>query len=169
MLLYHYSLSPLGRVGLAVSFIFALCSALRLARFNVTASNLPKKFFQGLPTPAAANLVGTLIIFQNYRGLDPIHRTGWMLGVSLFLSILMVSSVAFPSFKEFHWRSRTTAGFLMLGILSVVLIVICPEVALFGIGAFYVLASLLWNLLVRIGVLRAPISSESAPKGGAPV
>ncbi len=163
LLLYHYSLAPLGRVGLAISFLFALCSALRLARFNVTVSSLPKNFFQGLPTPAAANLIGTLVIFQEFRGMDPVSRTGWMLGIAILISVLMVSSIAFPSFKEFHWRSRASAGILMIGMLSIILIAIEPRISLFLVGAFYVSASIVWNFLVRVGVLSMPAPK---PSGG---
>jgi len=161
ILLYQYSLAPLGRVGLAVSFLFALCSALRLARFNVTASSLPKGFFQGLPTPAAANLIGTLVIFQEFRGIDPLSRTGIMLACAILVSMMMVSSIAFPSFKEFHWRSRATAGILMIGLLSLTLIVIQPEVSLFLMGSLYVVLSLFWNLLVKLGVISSPIAAPA--------
>jgi CDP-diacylglycerol--serine O-phosphatidyltransferase len=155
-LLYQMALAPLGRVGIAVSFIFTLCSALRLARFNVTASTLPKRYFQGLPTPAAANMVGTFVIFQNEVAMDRIDRSGWMLFLGLGISLLMVSSVAFPSFKEFHWRSRTSVGLLLVGMLSLVLILLNPEVCLFLVGSLYVLASIIWNILWRTGVIPSP-------------
>jgi len=162
MLLYHSALAPLGRVGMAIAFLFTLCSALRLARFNVTASMLPKNFFQGLPTPAAANLVGTFVIFQGERPFDPVHRAGWLLAMSIFLSVLMVSSVAFPSFKEFHWRSRASVGILLIGMLSLVLILLKPEISLFLVGAFYVLASLGWNILCWAGVVKPPAEPKEA-------
>jgi CDP-diacylglycerol--serine O-phosphatidyltransferase len=108
-----------------------LCSALRLARFNVTTSALPKGYFQGLPTPAGANLIGTLVIFQQFRGMEPISRTGQMLAIAIGVSMLMVSSIPLPSFKEVHWRSRASAGFLMVGLLAATLLLIQPEVSLF--------------------------------------
>jgi len=165
ILLYQVALGSLGRVGMIIAFLFALGSALRLARFNVTASKLPKNYFQGLPTPAAANLIGTFVIFILYQGLALADFTGILLFMSLSISVLMVSSVAFPSFKEFHWRSRASFGILIMGLLSMVLILIRPEVTLFCVGATYVLASLVWNLLLKLGVLKAPAEfSESSPR-----
>ncbi len=163
-LLYQLALAPLGRVGIAISFLFTLCSALRLARFNVTASTLPKRYFQGLPTPAAANLLGTFVIFQNELGMEQIDRSGWMLFLGLSISTLMVSSVAFPSFKQFHWRSRTSVGILLVGMLSLVLILLNPEVCLFLVGSLYVAASVVWNLLWRTGVIPAPPLQIEGPR-----
>ncbi|MFN7685697.1 MAG: CDP-diacylglycerol--serine O-phosphatidyltransferase [Oligoflexia bacterium] len=161
VLLYQFALAPLGRVGIAISFLFALCSALRLARFNVSTSTVSKNFFQGLPTPAAANLVGTFIIFQAQMGMSELDRMRWLLAMAVGVSILMVSSVAFPSFKEFHWRSRGSVGILLIGMLSLVTILIDPEVSLFLVGAFYVVASLGWNVLRWLGVLKTPVAQET--------
>jgi len=165
ILLHQFALSSLGRPGLAVSFLFALCSALRLARFNVTASKLPKNFFQGLPTPMAANMVAFMVIFTLYRGADPLSKTGWMLFLALALSMLMVSSLAFPSFKEFHWRSRGSFGIFLIGLLTFIVILMKPEVTLFSMGCIYIIASLTWNVLVRLGVVTPAISSEQVPEG----
>ncbi len=164
ILLHQFALGALGRAGLMISFLFTLCSALRLARFNVTASKLPKNFFQGLPTPAAANMVAFFVIFILYRGLDPIAKTGWMLFLAISLAMLMVSSLAFPSFKEFHWRSRGGFGMLFVGLLSVMVILMQPEITLFVVGCLYIMASIVWNILVHFGLLRAP--SEPAPSPG---
>ncbi|MBU6375928.1 MAG: CDP-diacylglycerol--serine O-phosphatidyltransferase, partial [Bdellovibrionales bacterium] len=159
ILLYQFALSSLGRAGLAFSFLFALCSALRLARFNVTASKLPKNFFQGLPTPMAANMVAFMVIFTLHRGADPLSKSGLMLALAIGLSMLMVSSLAFPSFKEFHWRSRGSFGIFFVGLLSVIVILMRPEVTLFAMGCLYILASLAWNLLVRMGWL-TPVNNS---------
>jgi CDP-diacylglycerol--serine O-phosphatidyltransferase len=164
VLLHQFALGGLGRAGVMISFLFTLCSALRLARFNVTASKLPKNFFQGLPTPAAANMVAFFVIFILFRGLDPISKTGWMLFLAISLSMLMVSSLAFPSFKEFHWRTRGGFGVLFVGLLSVVVILMQPEVTLFVVGCLYIMASIGWNILVHFGIIKAP--PEAADTAG---
>lgn len=165
ILLHQFALAPLGRSGLVLSFLFTLCSALRLARFNVTASTMPKNYFQGLPTPMAANMVAFFVIFMLFRGLDPISKTGWMLFLSISLSMMMVSSIAFPSFKEFHWRSRGSFGILFVGLLAIAVILVRPEVTLFLVGALYIVLSVLWYVLARVGLVRASFLPESAESG----
>jgi phosphatidylserine synthase len=75
----------------------------------------------------------------------------------------MVSSVPFPSFKEFHWRSRGTVGVLFLGLLFLVLILIRPEVTLFAFGALYIVLSLTWNILVKFRIFSPPEAAITAP------
>jgi phosphatidylserine synthase len=77
----------------------------------------------------------------------------------------MVSTVKFPSFKELNWRSRTSFGFMMVGVLSLILIAVKPEVTLFLVLSLYIGSSLLWNLyhLVR-GSEHAHIEVSAAKK-----
>jgi CDP-diacylglycerol--serine O-phosphatidyltransferase len=151
VLMYEWALHPYGRFGWLAAFLFMACGGLRLARFNVTTSSLPKGFFQGLPIPMAAGTVATFIIFSETLGListDPsealnIHTM--TLFMSLTLATLMVSTLPFPSFKEVSWRSRASFGFLMVGVLSMILIAVKPEVSIFALLATYISTSLLWN------------------------
>src|SRR6185437_325860 len=70
ILQYQWSLYPFGRLGWMVCFIFMMCGALRLARFNVNIEVVPKGHFQGLPIPMAAGILSTLVIFS--------YATGWI-------------------------------------------------------------------------------------------
>ena len=150
LLLYRWSLQPFERLGWLAAFLFLVCGALRLARFNVMTTVLSKKYFQGLPIPMAAGVVATFIIFHQTIGWPESGsvRDVLVLFLTFGLSSLMVSTIKFPSFKELNWRSRASFGFLMIGVLSMILIAVKPEVTLFLILSTYVLASLIWNLLL---------------------
>ncbi len=152
ILLYQWALEPFGRLGWLAAFLFVACGALRLARFNVSAGLLPKAYFQGLPIPMAAGMVSTFIIFHNTVGWPSetaeISRKIVALVLTFGLASLMVSTIRFPSFKELNWRSRASFGYLMVGVLTMILISVKPEVTLFLILSVYVGASMLWNVLL---------------------
>ncbi|MBC7692164.1 MAG: CDP-diacylglycerol--serine O-phosphatidyltransferase [Methylotenera sp.] len=148
ILLYQWALEPYGRLGWLAAFLFTACGALRLARFNVSAGKISSSFFQGLPIPMAAGVVATYIIFN--------QTLGWPADGSMFsrelvaliftfgLASLMVSTVPFPSFKEVNWRSRATFGYLMVGVLAMILIAVKPEITLFLVLVTYVALSLVY-------------------------
>ena len=151
VLLYFWALQPYGRLGWIIAFLFLVCGALRLARFNVSAEMSPKGYFQGAPIPLAANAIATFVVFNETTGWPDSGQklTQWFtLGLTLLFSALMVSTVSFPSFKELNWRSKATFGYLLVGLAIIVLIALNPELTLFLLIVTYVLGSLIW-LLVR--------------------
>jgi CDP-diacylglycerol--serine O-phosphatidyltransferase len=150
ILLFQSSLSSMGRLGVIASFFYLCCAALRLARFNINTGVFSKAYFQGVASPVAAGAVATFFIFQN--------STGWPMEDSLVsvralslvfafgLGALMVSSIPFPSFKEFNWRARSSFGYLMIGVATMVFIALNPEGMLFPIIIAYLILSLVWNI-----------------------
>jgi CDP-diacylglycerol---serine O-phosphatidyltransferase len=145
ILLYQWALAPFDRPGWLLAFFYMACGALRLARFNVMTGVVPKGYFQGLPSPAAAGTVATFIIFNKTVGW-PQDPSNLVLGLSFGIGSLMISTIRFPSFKEINWRARASFGYLMIGVLALILIAIKPEVTLFLILVTYIFASLAWNL-----------------------
>lgn len=145
ILLYQWALVPYDRLGLLAAFLFVTCGALRLARFNVNCSSQPKNYFQGVPITMAAEVVATFVIF-NQTSDWPSFRDSFVLGLTFGLSSLMVSTIRFPSYKELNWRSRATFGYLMVGVLTMILIATKPEVTLFLVLSAYIGLSLIWNL-----------------------
>lgn len=144
ILLHQWALEPYGRLGGLAAFLFVACGALRLARFNVNSSSLPKNFFQGLPIPIAAGAVATFVIFS--ATLDWTEARNFpVLVMTFILASLMVSTIKFPSFKELNWRSRASFSYLLLGVLTMILIATKPEVTLFLLLGTYISASLIWN------------------------
>jgi CDP-diacylglycerol---serine O-phosphatidyltransferase len=123
LLVYKWALAPLGFLGLFISFAFAACGALRLARFNVLAMRNPHggggNFFVGLPIPLAAGvLVSMIITYHVVRGEAPSPGVrGPIAAVVGLLSLLMVSSVRYRTFKDLR-LSKKSALIFMLVVLS---------------------------------------------------
>lgn len=122
LLVYRWALQGLGVVGLFVSFAFAACGALRLARFNVLAIKSPhggsSSFFVGMPIPFAAfGVICMVFAFQTAHGGALPAEARWpVLGVVAFLALLMVSTVRYRTFKHLKF-SRTSAA-VALAILA---------------------------------------------------
>ena len=121
LLVYKWALAPLGFIGLFVSFSFAACGALRLARFNVLAQRGDKgssRFFVGLPIPLAAGTIVALVI-AHYREFgsttEPATRVPIALVVVL-LSFLMVSTIRYRTFKDLHLSTRSFLVFAFVTI-----------------------------------------------------
>ncbi|MGH7260928.1 MAG: CDP-diacylglycerol--serine O-phosphatidyltransferase, partial [Nitrospiraceae bacterium] len=107
LLMYGWALSVYDMLGPAVMFAFVACGALRLARFNVMAATSESKYFTGLPIPAAASVVATLVIFDHHAGLlgiagQPVPA----LVLTLTLAFLMVSTIKYRSFKDLKFSGR---------------------------------------------------------------
>jgi len=123
-------LLPLGQVGWAIAFIYLLCGAMRLARFNCLAA-LPNRpcvtgNFRGIPIPMAAGFIASLT-FAIMRYYETDRELGWsrfaLAGAMLGLSWLMISDVRYPSFKSIGWRTRGSLGALVVGALVLVVAV----------------------------------------------
>jgi CDP-diacylglycerol--serine O-phosphatidyltransferase len=123
ILLYRWALKDLGNWGSFVSFVFLACGAIRLARFNVLATDpkgtpsKPSKYIVGLPIPGAAGVILALIIANHSVRGHLFANKALMVSVSLALSVLMVSTVKFRSFKDLRLNVRTAVS-LALGIGS---------------------------------------------------
>lgn len=113
----------LRQIGYFVTFMFLLCGSLRLARFNVQTNPKPsnpgrpdRKYFVGMPIPAGAGLLASIIYFLNGQPLRWwVSSLGW-LGILALVAFLMVSTWRFPSFKEINLlRPRSTLSLLAAG------------------------------------------------------
>jgi len=137
ILAYVWVLQPFGNIGWAAAFFFAACGALRLARFNTIAEELPKSYFLGLPIPAAANMVAAAAILYHAFHFDYPHVI--MLVAMFALGLLMVSSIRYRSFKDFDLRHRRSFFQLVLLVLVLALAAVRPEIGLAMIFGYYVL------------------------------
>jgi CDP-diacylglycerol--serine O-phosphatidyltransferase len=160
VLLFQWALQPYDRLGWLAAFLFVACGALRLARFNVNTDVVPKNYFQGLPIPMAAGMVATFVIFNQTLNW-PDSRDTFVLILTFGLASLMVSTVRFPSCKEFNWRSRVTFGYLLVGVLAMILVAVKPEVTLFLLLSTYVVVGLLWNLVRMIAPGRSEAKAQN--------
>lgn len=147
VVLYKWALMPFGRIGWVVSFLFAACGALRLARYNVQMGSTEKKSFTGMPIPGAASVIATTVIFYN-----EIH---WSASKSLFililtfvLAILMVSTLKFHGAKELDFSKRKPFWILVAFAVIFAVIVMHPEIALFVFAMLYMSAGIIENIYI---------------------
>lgn len=121
LIMYLWQLQDLGNLGWVAAFFYATATALRLARFNSRLAVVDKRFFQGLPSPASAALVVGVVWVVEDLLLD--SEATWLLPLALVVTVLagalMVSSLAYSSFKDMDFRHRVPffATLLIVGIL----------------------------------------------------
>lgn len=150
LIVYEWALKEMDQWGWIIAFIYCACAALRLARFNTNIAVVDKRFFQGLPSPAAAALIAGLVwvtINFDIQGSD----VKWLASiVTLFAALTMVSNIPYYSGKEFNLRRRVPFFTVLLIVLFFfVLIPSHPPLVLFilfGAYAFSGYAIKLWRL-----------------------
>ncbi len=154
LIAYEWALQGMGKLGWLAAFIYVAGAALRLARFNTNASVIDKRFFQGLPSPAAAALVaGFIWLVTDLRETRFITHAvtdlRWLVwGLTVYAGVTMVSSVPFYSFKDINLRKSVPFIFIALGALVLVLISQDPPSMLFLLVSAYGLsgyAVFLWQ------------------------
>ena len=135
-------------LGWVIAFIYLLCGAVRLARFNVITNPLLHraeaesiKDFVGLPIPAAAGTVASLVLLLLNMSANARELRQLTLALPLILmlvSFLMVSTIRYPSFKQVNWETRTRVRTLVIFFIGVLLVVRLQEVALFFLFLGYI-------------------------------
>lgn len=140
ILAFLWALEPFGRLGWLAAFVYVICGALRLARFNVSKNSLPSNYFKGLPVPAAACFIASSILFISVLGGIPENKRIIIIFVIYMLSFLMVSTVDYLSFKEFDIRNKKPFNVLVSIILICILIAYKPKIILFFILLAYILS-----------------------------
>jgi CDP-diacylglycerol--serine O-phosphatidyltransferase len=138
LLAFSWALRPYGKFGWLAAFLFVVCGALRLARFNVQSSSGEVKYFKGLPIPAAASMIALTILL--YLRLI---ETDWVKDIVILvmiyiLAFLMVSNIRYFSFKELDLARRKPFSIFIFVILSMIVIVMEPTIVLFGFILLYV-------------------------------
>ena len=146
VLMYTWALRDFGKWGWLAAFLFVVCGALRLARFNIQVNTVESKRFVGLPIPAAAGIVATcVLLFYELGGSGTVRQVSIML-LLYILAFLMVSNISYYSFKDPELFKRQPFFFLVIGILLLIVIVAKPVVMLFTIGCIYMVSGPLWTL-----------------------
>lgn len=144
LLVYEWTLSDLGRFGWFAAFVYLACAALRLARFNTQVSSADKRYFQGLPSPAAAGVIATMIWLKiwTYAFFDSdVISIGYYLGaaITIICGLLMVSNVRYYSFKELDAK-KASFRFLLAIVLSLIVLLYKPNIVLFTGFFLYMLS-----------------------------
>ena len=135
-LVYNWGLSPYGRAGLLVSFLFAVCGASRLARFNVQIHVVDKRWFVGLPIPSAAGALCGLIWAVPSADVSETLRPVFLV-VTAGLAFLMVSTFRYRSFKDLDMKSRRGRLYFLLFAAVLALIWWLRQYALAGLLVTY--------------------------------
>jgi CDP-diacylglycerol--serine O-phosphatidyltransferase len=138
-MLYSIALAPLGRAAWLGAFLFVICGALRLARFNVYTGVTDRRYFVGLPIPAAAGMVGSVVLLVAGEELERWQSSLIAVGTYL-VSLLMVSTFRYYSFKEIDFARRRPVGLLLLVVLGVLIVATHPQWFLFALFAAYLLS-----------------------------
>jgi CDP-diacylglycerol--serine O-phosphatidyltransferase len=129
VLAYSWGLADFHRVGWMASFLFVVCGSMRLARFNIQTKVVDKRFFVGLPIPAAAATIVTLVLATP----DGLVSRVWMSGLlvlTVVVSYLMISTIRYRSFKDLDLRRRRPAWILPLIAAVFVVVGFEPKIAL---------------------------------------
>lgn len=137
LIAYIWSLTSLGRWGWIGAFIYCACAALRLARFNVNTAVVDKRFFQGLPSPAAAALVAGYIWLMNDLGVKGLDVRWITFGLMLYAGLTMVTNVPFYSFKDVQMKRSVPFVVIVLIALGIAIINIDPPTVIFGLFVIY--------------------------------
>jgi len=150
-LVYVYALKPFGRLGWLAAFTFAACGALRLARFNVTTTKVDKRYFVGLPIPAAAGVIAAFVLFLRESSSFPLFDRELLgpqvtepaaLILAYLLAFLMVSRLRYRSLKGLELRQRRPATVLFALLLALLLVAAEPVLLLFATFLLYALSGL---------------------------
>jgi CDP-diacylglycerol---serine O-phosphatidyltransferase len=139
LVMYEWALKELGRIGWVAAFVYCVGAALRLARFNTNLGVVDKRFFQGLPSPAAAALVSGFVWLANDNKI-PVSEYGmpWLAALfTVYAGITMVSNVPFYSFKDINLRRSVPFAVVLLIVLAFVLISLDPAIVLFLLFVAY--------------------------------
>lgn len=146
LIMYEWALKDLGRFGWIAAFVYCVGAALRLARFNTNIDVVDKRFFQGLPSPAAAALVAGFL----WLAIDnkiPVDAYGmpWVAAIfTLYAGITMVSNVPFYSFKDINLRKSVPFTVVLLIVLAFVLVFSDPPIVLFLLFVCYGLSGYIY-------------------------
>lgn len=140
LMMYAWALKPFGRLGWLAAFLFVVCGALRLARFNVQVNTVESKRFVGLPIPAAASMVAATVLLFHHFGWPSTYKRLAILVLIYLLAFLMVSGFRYYSFKDPALIKRQPFGFLLLAVVLLIVVAAEPAVMTFGIMLVYVVS-----------------------------
>ena len=151
MLVYSWGLNELGKFGWLAAFIFVAAAALRLARFNTQVGIADKRYFQGLPSPAAAGVLASFVWIIGDASFSQLTVI-FVSFLTIVVGLLMVSNFRYHSFKEFKLKERVPFITMLLLVGVGIVILIDPATLLFLLLFVYAASGLvvtLWGLKER--------------------
>lgn len=148
---YAWCLSSLGKLGWLAAFCYTAAAALRLARFNVNAKQTEEemlRYFQGLPSPAAAGFIAGTVWFCQDQGFSGTAIASLVAALTVLMGALMVSNIRYYSFKHIDLKGKVHFKVLLLIVMGYVFVSLDPLRVLFGACVLYVFSGVMsacWN------------------------
>ena len=152
LVMYEWVLRDMGNLGWFAAFVYCVCAALRLARFNTMLEVADKRWFTGIPSPAAAALVAGCVWIVDDYNVDPLAIKWWAWCVTVFAGFTMVSNLKYWSFKTINLRKSVPFVAVLLVAVSVALLSYQPAIVLFAGFVLYAISGYVvsgWLLLRR--------------------
>jgi CDP-diacylglycerol--serine O-phosphatidyltransferase len=132
LIVYEWALKGMGNLGWIAAFVYVAGAALRLARFNTMLEVADKRWFTGMPSPAAAALVAGLVWIIDDYNIDPIGLKWWVWVVTVFAGLTMVSNVPYYSFKTINLKKSVPFLAIFVFVLVIALLSYQPALVLFA-------------------------------------
>ncbi len=160
IMMYKWALGPFGRFGWAAAFLFVACGALRLARFNVQTGAPGSKAFKGMPIPAAATILASIIIvyYEFWEGPPP--KNVFFPVITIILSLLMVSTLKYHGLKEIDFREKKPFRFLVIFVLILFVLLIHPPTAIFVFAMSYLVWGIIENTYILLRRRRMKLAGQ---------
>ena len=158
LVLYVWALKPMGKLGWIAAFIYCAGAALRLARFNTKPDGGDKRWFEGLPSPAAAALLAGLVWVNHDNGVSgkdllwdwlPMKWVAW--SFTVFAGLTMVSSLRYYSGKDINLKRSVPFVVILCIVLVFVLVSSSPPEVLFALFVAYGLSGYVYWAMQRAG------------------
>lgn len=149
LLMYIWSMSVLGKAGLMASFVHAAGAALRLARFNTQIGTADKRYFQGLPSPAAAAILAGYVWVGQAYGFTGTTRDVVSMVLTVLTGLLMVSNVRYYSFKDIDLKGKIPFVVTIAVMLGFAVVFAHPPLTLFVVFLSYAASGPIFTLIMR--------------------
>jgi len=169
LLVYNWSLLAYGKWGWLGAFLFCVCGALRLARFNVQIGVIDSRVFNGLPIPGAAAVLATGVLLFYYLGGEGRFSSLSVMIVVIAHSLFMVSSIKYYSFKDLNFFSRKPFMSFVLIVLILVIVLAEPQIMMFTFAFGYSLSGPVWALYRLVHKLARDIRTKRTQCQGNPL
>ncbi|NCC26346.1 MAG: CDP-diacylglycerol--serine O-phosphatidyltransferase [Deltaproteobacteria bacterium] len=147
IMVYLWQTHIFGRLGILTSFMLMACGALRLARFNISTGSTSKKFFIGLPIPAAACTLASLVLFSPYlpESMSELNVARFSLALIMILSVLMVSNIRYASFKDSNLVRSHRFSATVTALMVFILVASVPKLLAFVFFIGYIVSGPIYS------------------------
>lgn len=145
-LIFTWAFPHLGKLGWMAAFVYAAATALRLARFNIQSQYIDKRYFQGLPSPAAAAIIASIVWTGVSYGMPGDAIAVPTASLTVVIAALMVSMIRYSSFKSLDFKGRVPFFTVVIMVFVIAAVAMEPSVMLFAIFFVYLVSGPIFTL-----------------------